>query len=140
MWTIRHILVPTDLSGPAERALECALDLAAQHHATVTLLNASDASLRDYYPAGFESDRAAMEKLLAAKRPAGVQVDITQRDGPPSEAILRFVDEMRVDLVVMGTHGRKGLGRAVLGSVTDAVVRSASVPVLTVHGGTTMNK
>lgn len=125
MWTIRHILVPTDLSEPAERALERALDLAAQHHASITLLNASDESLRDYYPSQFESDRAAMERLLAAENPPEIQVNITQRDGSPSEAILRVADEVRADLIVMGTHGRKGIRRAVLGSVTEAVVRSS---------------
>lgn len=137
MWTIRHILVPTDLGEPAERALECALDLAVQHHASVTLLNASGESLRDYYPTGFEADRAALEKLLTTKAPAGVQVAVAQRDGPAAEAIVRAAKEMQADLIVMGTHGRKGLGRAVLGSVTDAVVRLAPVPVLTVRGGTT---
>jgi universal stress protein family protein len=83
MWTIRHILVPTDLSDAAALAIDRAFDLAKKHDAAVTVLNASDAGLRGYYPEGFEADRRTIEKLA--------------------------------------------------GSVTETVVRSATVPVLTVR-------
>lgn len=135
MWTIRQILVPTDMSATAERALECAVDLAAHRGASVTVLNSSDASLRDYYPAGFDADRAAMEKVVTAHTRQGVAIKIIQRDGPAAEAIRRVAKEIGADLIVMGTHGRSGLGRAVLGSVTEEVVRTAEVPVLTVRAG-----
>jgi nucleotide-binding universal stress UspA family protein len=133
MWTIRKILVPTDLSAAAERALQCAVDLAAQHAATVTVLNASEAPLRTYYPGGFGADREAMEKVVAAHAQKGVAIDIIQRDGPAVEAIARVAHELGANLIVMGTHGRSGLGRAVLGSVTEQVLRASNVPVLTVR-------
>jgi nucleotide-binding universal stress UspA family protein len=133
MWTIRHILVPTDLSDAAGVAIDRAFDLAKKHDAAVTVLNASEASLRGYYPEEFEADRRTIEKLVNAKAPAGIQVKVTQRDGPAAEAILQAADDLGADLIVMGTHGRSGLGRAVLGSVTETVVRSATVPVLTVR-------
>lgn len=137
MWTIRQILVPTDYSAAAERALTCAVELAVRHDASVTLLNASDAPVRDYYPGGFAADREAMERLVAAHRQEGVTINIIQRDGPAAEAILRAANDLEADLIVMGTHGRSGLGRAVLGSVTDRVVRSTEIPVLTVRARTT---
>ena len=55
------------------------------------------------------------------------------RPGKPSDEIVRYAKEHEIDVVVMGTHGRQGVARAVLGSVAERVVRRASCPVLTVH-------
>jgi nucleotide-binding universal stress UspA family protein len=57
----------------------------------------------------------------------------TKIDGDPAKAILRAADELKVDSVVMATHGRKGLGRLILGSVAERVVRESPRPVLTVR-------
>jgi nucleotide-binding universal stress UspA family protein len=64
-----------------------------------------------------------------------VDVRTAVRGGTPYEVILDYVDANDVDLVVMGTHGRTGLDRYLLGSVTEKVVRTSDVPVLTVRGG-----
>ena len=69
-----------------------------------------------------------------ADRLGGVRTRTEVRGGNPYEVILDYVDEHDVDLVLMGTHGRKGLDRYLLGSVTEKVVRTADVPVLTVRG------
>ncbi len=55
-------------------------------------------------------------------------------EGPPAEEIVRFARARRVDLIVMGTHGRRGLAKLFVGSVADRVVAAASCPVLTVRG------
>ena len=53
--------------------------------------------------------------------------------GDPADQILKFVDEQGIDLIIMGTHGRKGLGLTLMGSVADHVIKNAAVPVLTVN-------
>jgi nucleotide-binding universal stress UspA family protein len=73
----------------------------------------------------------------AAERFGDVRTETAVRGGNPYEVILDYADEHDIDLVVMGTHGRTGLDRYLLGSVTEKVVRTSDVPVLTVRGGET---
>jgi universal stress protein A len=85
------------------------------------------------------ANRATAQKelatLVAKARRAGVRAISLVVSGPPHEAIVRAARSKRVDLLVVGTHGRTGLGRFFLGSVAARVVASASCPVLTVRGG-----
>lgn len=134
MWNIRRILVALDLSEPApSRALDYAVQLAAKHDATVTVLYASSEPLSKYYPNGFDPDRKQIETLVATETSQHVKITIAQRDPPASEAIVRAADEIGADLIVMGTRKRSKLGRAVLGSVIRLVIRSTQVPVLIVR-------
>ena len=97
--------------------------------------------------AAMEGDRTKGDELQAeaeaygadlvervADRFGDVPTRTAVRSGNPHEAILDYTDEHDVDLVVMGTHGRTGLDRYLLGSVTEKVVRTSDVPVLTVRG------
>lgn len=75
-----------------------------------------------------------LEKAAKVIRQCGVaEVETVLRTGTPAKAILDFVDEAKIDLIVMGTHGRRGLDRVLLGSVTEEAVRLSKVPVMTVR-------
>ncbi len=76
----------------------------------------------------------SLEQLIAA-RPQAMFAPPTVRVGDPRDVIDAVATELHADLIIMGTHGRRGLSRLVLGSVAEAVVRSAPCSVLTVRGG-----
>jgi len=139
------ILVPTDGSEGTNEAVRNALDIASAYDATVHALSVVDIS----YPySGFSGtinrDRAidelesrgrrAVDEIVEQAEEAGVDaVPVVRKSKTVREAILEYADETDADVIVMGTHGRTGLGRYMLGSVTEFVVRSANVPVLTVR-------
>ena len=135
------ILIPTDGSEAADAAVEHAIDHAVRYGATLHVVHVVDelavpptADGGRVLAALEEQGRAAIERV--AQRAGNADVDTTESavlSGPPHQAILDYVAEHDVDLVVMGTHGRRGLDRLLLGSVTERVVRLADVPVLTVH-------
>lgn len=140
---IRHILVPHDFSETAQRALVYALDLAEVLGARVTLMHAYE--LVGYgYPDGPSmtvqmahdieaSARAALEGVASRTRRPEVPMSIILRQGVPWSEIVAVAKEVEADLVAIGTHGRRGLSRMLLGSVTERVMRTAQCPVLTVH-------
>jgi nucleotide-binding universal stress UspA family protein len=85
-------------------------------------------------PEMFAENARVAEKLLAAtKASSGIAIETVRLDGAPAFEILRFAGEHQFDLIVMGTHGRRGFRRIVMGSVAEAVVREAKCAVLTVH-------
>ena len=120
------ILVPTDGSEHAVRAAEHALAVARAVDAVVHVLAVVDADDAD------GEGREAVEAITAVARRTD-DYRTTIRAGTPHEEILDYVDEHDADLLAMGTHGRTGIERYVAGSVTERVVRLASVPVLTVR-------
>jgi nucleotide-binding universal stress UspA family protein len=120
------ILVPTDGSRLADRAATHALDLAAAFDATVHAISVVPPGRDDA-----DAD-AAVDAVADRASDRSIPVETAVLDGVPYRAILDYVQDEGVDLVVMGTHGRTGLDRYLLGSVTERVVRAAPVPVLTV--------
>jgi nucleotide-binding universal stress UspA family protein len=136
-----RILVPTDGSPAAEAAVEQAVSLAAQYDATIHALYVVDTSAYSTLEAGAEVIINALEDegeraigdIAAAAADAGVDAETTVTAGTAYRSILSYVDDHGIDLVVMGTHGRRGLDRYLLGSVTERIVRTATVPVLTVR-------
>jgi nucleotide-binding universal stress UspA family protein len=140
-----HLLVAVDFTEISEHALERALDLAAHLAARVTVLHVYNLpALRiadsDYIPSGEEVARVTahaegqLDALLAKHARPGVKVEHHLRTGrPPAEEILASAEELGADMIVVGTHGRGPIGRALVGSVALDVLRSARVPVLTVH-------
>jgi nucleotide-binding universal stress UspA family protein len=80
-----------------------------------------------------EAARRGLQALVESRRGRGVAIDSVLCEGAAWEAINRVADEIDADLVVLGTHGRKGLQRALLGSVAEHVVRTSHRPVLTIH-------
>ena len=136
-----QILVPTDGSPASDAAIEHAIDLARQYDATLHALYVVDGAAYSTLEAGAqvvvdalesEGDEATRRVAEAAER-AGVGCETTVATGTAYSAIRDYVDERAIDMVVMGTHGRKGLDRYLLGSVTERVVRTSDVPVLTVR-------
>ncbi|QLK27819.1 universal stress protein [Natrinema zhouii] len=136
------ILVPTDGSREVERALEYAFDLARAHDAAIRALYVVNAAGYAGLPMETALDgvsealrgegQAAVERAEALA-PDDVTVETEVLEGSPSRVIVDEADPAECDLVVMGTHGRGGIDRLLLGSVTERVVRRASVPVLTVQ-------
>jgi nucleotide-binding universal stress UspA family protein len=140
---IRHIMVPHDFGDAAEHALAYALDLGQKLGARVTVVHAFEVPAFGYPDALVASlqflpeiEAAAGRALDAVKsrvRGAPVDVEVSLRRGTPWEQITAAASEMKVDLIVMGTHGRRGVAHALLGSVAEKVVRTAPCPVLTVR-------
>jgi nucleotide-binding universal stress UspA family protein len=141
MINLRRILVPTDFSETSAAALRYAVALARRFGARVDLLNVSDypviADEADYPIRIFETMQNTahdhLRRLLTEQEVKELRPDYAMRIGDPAEEIVRYAHEHGVDLIVMGTHGREGVMRAVLGSVAETVVRRAPCPVLTVH-------
>ena len=140
-----RILVPTDGSEEGARAVVHALELATVHDASVhTLYVINTAS---YAGMPMETSWEGIDDLLRADADAavnevgaladGYDVDVTTAviEGSPSREIIRYAESEGCDLIVMGTHGRGGIDRLLLGSVTEKVVRGSEVPVLTVRVG-----
>ena len=134
----RHVLIPTDGSDGAQRAIREGVELAELTGATVhglyvvdtrdynTLPESKWLSLQDELEAAGD---AAVATVRTEAEAAGVDVETAIARGVPHSVILDYVDANEIDLVVMGTHGRTGFNRFLLGSVTEKVIRSSAVPV-----------
>lgn len=134
------LLFPTDGSDGAESALEHALDLAAAHGATVHVLNVVDTAYDrfthmdgEFRELLEEEGERVVDDAATRAGDRGVAVETAIAEGEPYEEIVEYANANGVDLVVMPTHGRSVLGRFLLGSVTERVVRRADVPVLTLR-------
>lgn len=140
---VRRILVPTDFSDAADHAVDYAVSLAEELDAEIVLLHTVEIPVYAYPGAPYipvlditaDLETAAVAGLEATRAHLAtkVHVRIAVRRGSPWREILDAAKEERADLVVMGTHGRRGVARALLGSVAEKVVRAAEVPVLTVR-------
>jgi nucleotide-binding universal stress UspA family protein len=135
-----EILVPTDGSAAAERAIDHAVDIAETYGARIHAVYVVDAGSYSTLEAGSQvvmealedEGEQAVERVRAAAADHGVEVVTDVVAGSAHSSLLQYAEDNGVDLVVMGTHGRRGLNRYLLGSVTERVVRSSAVPVLTV--------
>jgi nucleotide-binding universal stress UspA family protein len=136
------ILIPTDGSAHSAEAAKAGLDLAEELDAEVHAMSVVDAELvaSTTYTTGAAKNEERMHeeaeenaKEVAEKaRERGLEAVEVVETGIPAEKIVEYADE-NVDAIVIGTHGRSGMRRVLLGSVTDKVVRTASVPVVTVR-------
>jgi nucleotide-binding universal stress UspA family protein len=137
----RNILCPVDFDHNSTAALEIAGELAAASDATVHLLHVAKVPSQDMdVPLPFNPDprweRAARSKLeqIARDRLEGkVHYQLHVISGTPDDDVVRMAHELDADLVVMATHGRKGLSHFILGSVAERVIREADCPVLTMR-------
>jgi nucleotide-binding universal stress UspA family protein len=145
----RTILVPHDFSSSANHAAALARDVAKKFGARLILLHVAEVpagigidtavvpeagaapiSLRDYATASANDHLADLASRLEKD---GIVVTTQVAVGRPVDEILRAAAEEKADLIAMGTHGRTGLAHLVTGSVTEKVVRTSPVPVLTVR-------
>ncbi len=138
----RKVLCPIDFSEHSLTALEVALKVVQQNDAALYLLNvapmpAGAAGFQpvplDPYPIVEKDRREQLEKLAREQIPAAVRCETLVTSGDPAERVLETARGLGADLIVMGTHGRKGLGHLVLGSVAERVVRESPIPVMTTH-------
>jgi len=138
-----RIVVPTDFSACAEAAWAAALR-AGGPSAEIVLVHvlvdtprfaegAGGADLRETLDSARQWATRELDQRVSTARASGVSARAALRTGVPHEEILRLASEERADLIAIGTHGRGGLERALLGSVADRVIRLASCPVLTVR-------
>jgi nucleotide-binding universal stress UspA family protein len=137
MLEIRRILFPTDFSECAQAALPQAIRLAELHDADLVLLHvlvlhmSTAMDVVEPFP-GEEEARKALEET--ARQPGGTRVlHQVVRAVAAAPAILDCADEEEIDLIVIGSHGRRGLRRLLLGSVAEEVLREAACPVLIVR-------
>ncbi|WP_305880183.1 ferredoxin Fer [Saliphagus sp. WLHSJ1] len=121
---IDTVLVPTDGSQGAEAATEHAIDLVSEVGGTLHALHVASG--------GRETESLPTDDVRERGEAAGVEVVTATRSGRPHEVIAGYVAEAEIDVVVMGTHGRTGLRRYLLGSVTERTVRFSPVPVVSV--------
>jgi nucleotide-binding universal stress UspA family protein len=139
MLPIHTILHPTDFSERSEFAFDMACALARDYGARLILLHVATRPVIIYgegvvppEPEDYQAE--AKEKLYRIEAPdPRIGVEYRLQEGDPATAILGVAEETNADLVVMGTHGRTGLRRLLMGSVAEQVVRKASRPVLTVR-------
>jgi nucleotide-binding universal stress UspA family protein len=140
----KNILVPTDLSPHAEAAFEYACELAVKLDATVHLVHVIGIPALGVPELGVAVTSAMIDSMLAdsqraldalaARAPFGAQIgQILMKTGDARDMIDQTAKEVGADLIVMGTHGRRGFSRALLGSTAEVVVRTAPCPVLTVR-------
>lgn len=146
MKNIKSIVVGTDFSAVADHAFDEALDLAGLFGATVTLVHSCELPLYGIaegmlaasaqMTAQLQSNaNAQLLRTAESRNGLGIAVTPVLRMGAPWESINAVAQETGAGLIVAGTHGHGGLTRALLGSVAEKLVRSATLPVLITHGG-----
>jgi nucleotide-binding universal stress UspA family protein len=140
---ISRILAPLDGSPNSEGVLACVEDMAKAFDASVTVLRVipsggpytglwDDAGLVSLYPKMIEVAESYSGQIADRLRENGVDADSKVTDGPATLAVMRVVDEVDADLIVLVTKGLEGLSRVVLGSVTETAIRASHRPVLVV--------
>jgi nucleotide-binding universal stress UspA family protein len=135
----KKILCPIDLQDDTVFALDVAHSLAEGADATICILSVlpvvlSSAPGVNPLPIPESEAQVQLHKIARQHLPGNVHYEVyTKIGGEPANAILSTIETLGIDSVVMSTHGRKGIGRLILGSVAERVVREAPCPVLTVR-------
>ena len=137
MLSIRKILYPTDFSECSRPAFELACALARDYGAEIVILHVAQLPLLTpidgvFVPTVVDDTERAREQLELVS-PTDPRITVTHRlvEGDPAIEINRLAGEAKIDLIVLGTHGRGGFGRLLMGSVAERVVRGAPCPVVT---------
>lgn len=145
MLRMERILCPTDFSDFSERAYEYAISLARHYGAELYLLHAVRPviigypeyavpdSVNEFYGELRDYAEEQLREFAKVHAEGGIQAKVTVQEGVATESILEFAKENAIDMIVMGTHGRKGFQRLTVGSVTERVLRRAGCPVLVVR-------
>jgi nucleotide-binding universal stress UspA family protein len=140
MLRLNTVLFPTDFSEPSTAAFQMACSLARDYSARLVILHVYPPPLdhsEEVARRQPETYEESLWKRLHAIQTSDpkIEVDYRLQEGDAANEILRIAGEVSADMVVMGTHGRSGVGRLVLGSVAENVLRHAAIPVLTVKSG-----
>lgn len=141
---IKRILLPTDLSNSSLSAFKYAKSIAEKYGASIYVLHVLenippvlaihtlDLTVERVEKNMEENARRQLEKIVKENLKTKNKVQIFIRKGVVGDEIIKFADEKKIDLIVMGTHGRTGIEYTLLGSIAEKVVRKAKCPVLTV--------
>jgi universal stress protein A len=137
-----RVLVPTDFSDPSKKALKCAREFAARFGSKITLIHVIEPIMSPdftHFPLALDEDKVAegaRQRLLSLAKThldAGALEGVVVRNGNPFHEITEAARELKIDLVIIATHGYTGIKRALLGSTAERVVRYAQCPVMTVR-------
>ena len=140
---LKTLLVPVDFSEPSEAALSYAVGLAQQLGARLVVMHAYELPVYGF-PDGaliastevatrvMSGAQAGLE-AMALRHKDKVRIDTVLRQGVPWEEVRAVAEEITADIIIIGTHGRQGLARALIGSVAEKIIRTSTRPVLTVH-------
>jgi nucleotide-binding universal stress UspA family protein len=143
MTTLKNILVATDFEDASDTALRYGRELARRFGATLHVLHVVEdvvmyGTVEGYTPNLAELQREAEEEaglrlssLLSAEDRDQLHAKTVLMTGAPASAVIDYARKARIDLILIGTHGRTGLGHFVMGSVAEKIVRLATCPVLT---------
>uniref|UniRef100_Q3AQX7 Universal stress protein family n=1 Tax=Chlorobium chlorochromatii (strain CaD3) TaxID=340177 RepID=Q3AQX7_CHLCH len=136
MITIKKIICPVDFSDLSRKALQYANEFAQLSGGQVFLVGVIENDPSINYSHGLEKERAEEEQKLVAlieeENMQGIVADYVIYEGFAEECILDYAKRQEADVIVMGSHGRRGLKRMILGSVAEHVIRRAPCPVLVV--------
>jgi nucleotide-binding universal stress UspA family protein len=142
---IKHIVVGTDFSETAERAVDAAVSLAAQVGAVVSLVHAYELPMYSFPDSVVVSSPdaakrittdalARLEQAVEQRKVSGISIQSVLRMGAPWDELNGVAAEENADIIVVGTHGRRGFSRVMLGSVAERLVRTAVRPLLVIRG------
>ena len=145
MLAIKKVLVPIDFTETSDKALDFAIDLAFKLDASVAVMHSYEIPVMGFPDGALvatvdvatriaDAARKGLDAAIQARASRGVQLTAILRDGVAWEEIRAVAEETHADLIVIGTHGRRGIARALLGSVAENVIRTVKTPVLTIHG------
>lgn len=144
MENVQSILVPIDFSELSEAALQSAIHVARRYGSRITLVHVYHISVYSFpdgayvTPANVAADissaaQRGLDALVKQWSGHGIPIKGMLREGVSHEEIAAAAHEEKADLIILSTRGRKGLARAILGSVAELVIRSIDVPVLVVR-------
>jgi nucleotide-binding universal stress UspA family protein len=142
---LEHILVAIDFAEPSERALDFGIELATHFDAALSVVHVVEVPSYVYTETTYATTdligsvelaaRERFDQLIARAQQKLPRAQALLRRGTPWEEILGAAREKGADLIVVGTHGRRGVSHLLIGSVAEKVVRASPVPVLTVRSG-----
>ncbi len=144
MISIKNVLCPIDYSVYSEKALKYAIEFAEKYNAKLYLMHVLDIRIYDindpelYNVNVIDKEtinklRERLHKCISEDTRKNIEVETIVIEGVPFAEIIKKAREFKVDLIVLGTHGRTGLSHAIMGSVAEKVVRKAPCPVLTIR-------
>ncbi len=141
---MKNILVPIDFSAEAQRVIDIAASIAKAFNAKIWLVHVAAPDpdfvgfdtgptyVREHRAEILREEHSEIQALSEALKNAGHSAEGLLVQGPTTETLLEEVDRLKADLIVMGSHGRTGLFKAFVGSVSEQVLRDSRVPVLIV--------
>ena len=144
MTPLKRILVGVDFEAPSFAALDWAIDLALQVGAKVTVLHTFEIPIVGIPDGAFvasaehvsqlmETSQRSLAAAIEARSARGEELTSLLRDGVAWEEIHRVAEEVDAQLIAIGTHGRTGVARALLGSIAEKTIRSAKRPIVVVR-------